>query len=212
MNGNDRHFYIAPPATLRLENIRLTAGSVDGDGGIILNDGTVIAHDVIFGGGFADGSLGVDGFGGAIRNDGTLVVTDSTFTTNRATACGGGFYNSGASTITGNTNFIGNLSDTSVGGGICNAGGTVLIHPGATFDGNSAQDGGAIANVNGGSMTIDGANFDDSNGRKRRRRNLQYRNAGIGNIMLRNSTITQSHAGDEGGGIWNSGQHGRHII
>ena len=89
MNANDRHFYVAPPATLRLASIRLDAGEVDGDGGIIRNDGTVIANDVVFGGGYAAGSLGLGGFGGAIRNDGTLEVTDSTFTTNRSRACGG---------------------------------------------------------------------------------------------------------------------------
>ncbi len=197
MNGNDRHFYVPPVATLNLSNIRLENGSTAGDAGILWNDGTVIVNDVFFGGGI------VPGLGGAIRNEGTLTATDIFLSANLADQCGGAVYNglSAAMTITGDSTFIANLSDFSAGGAICNNGGTLNISGATLFDNNSADDGGAIANLVTGSVTIAGATFDG---------NTSTGDGGAiwnidGAVSVQHSSFEMNTASNSGGAIFNSG-------
>lgn len=228
MNANDRHFYVAPPATLQLDNVWLEEGSVATDGGMIWNDGTVIANDVTFAGGFASGN------GGAIRNDGTLNVTGGLFTINLADGLIGGasIYNAatGTTTITGDTSFTLSLADFGDAGAIFNDGGSVQISGDALFGNNVGDNGGAIANDAGGSVTIDGATFEDNDavlsGGAVHNANgtISITNAtfvnnnvigndggaiynanGAGTVTLANSTITGSDAANDGGAIWNGG-------
>ena len=199
MGDNDRHFYVAPGITLRLDEIRLDDGAVATDGGAIWNDGTVIATDVVFGGNFAPGN------GGAIRNDGTLVVTDGFFTVNVADGLvgGGSIYNTatGTTSIMGDTTFIAGLADFGDGGAIFNDGGTLSVSGTATFNNITGDNGGAIANDAGGTVTIDGAHFVDngavfSGG--------AVSNA-LGTVSISNSTFDDNEAvNGHGGAIYNA--------
>ena len=224
MNFNARHFYVAPPVTLQLSNIRLDNGVSATDGGLIWNDGAVIANDVIFS--FGD----VPGNGGAIRNDGSLNLIDGFFTTNLADGVGASIYNAatGTTTITGDSTFFGSLADFGDGGAIYNDGGIIQVLGNTVFDTNVGDCGGAIANSSGGSVTIDGATFDgngavlsggaicnasgtvsisnstfNNNDTVNFHGGAIYNAPGAGTVTLINSTITESDASDEGGAIWN---------
>jgi hypothetical protein len=225
MANNDRHFYVAPPVTLQLAEIRLDNGSIAGDGGSIRNDGTLIASDVTFGGNIATGN------GGAIRNDGTLNIIDGLFATNVSDGNGGAIYNSstGTMTVTDETLFFGNLADIpSQGGAIFNDGGTVQISDLVTFESNRSVDGGAIANAGLGSLTVDGVRFLGNTGvnnggaianlsgfvtisTSRFSDNVALNNdggaihnaVGGGTVTIERSEFISNDADNQGGALWN---------
>ncbi len=164
-------FVVNSGVTLGLRGLTLANGSTGygGNGGAIVNNGTVNITASTFSGNYAPRNVSN---GGAITNGGTVNVTNSTFTGNSASN-GGAINNGGTLNVT-NSTFTGNNAN-SLGGGHGGAinninnnngggGGTVNI-TGSTFTGNTASNdgnnsgyGGAIYNDTtsnrGGSLTL----------------------------------------------------------
>ncbi|MBW3539574.1 MAG: right-handed parallel beta-helix repeat-containing protein, partial [Planctomycetes bacterium] len=120
--GVSRIFNIAAGVTVSIDALTLTAGQTTGNGGAIVNAGTLsIAESTISGSNSPAG-------GGGIYNTGTLTVTSSTFFGNSATGAtgdGGAIYNTGDATII-NSTFSGNSAIDS-GAAIRNHGGTLTL-------------------------------------------------------------------------------------
>jgi hypothetical protein len=114
-------FEVEAGAELALLNLTVADGSVVGNGGGLLNDGTLTVTNSTFSENSADG-LG----GGGIFNSpsGTLTVTNSTFSQNinfGFNNFGGGIFNSPGGTLTvTNSTFSENITD-GFGGGIFNS-------------------------------------------------------------------------------------------
>ena len=111
--------------------------SMSGDGGAVVNRGTLTLADVEFSG------LTVTGSGGAVWNAGTLTAVNVLFAGNAA-ASGGAVFNRGSLSIDKGI-FTGNKASGS-GGAIANAAGTVRIDN-SYFGANAAVDGGAVWNA-----------------------------------------------------------------
>jgi fibronectin-binding autotransporter adhesin len=118
----NRVFRIAGTAAVTLSNLTITNG-LTGDGGGILNFGTLTINNCTLTGNIAGGN------GGGIRSDGTLTVTNSTISNNTASGSagsGGGIrVNQGSATFA-NVTISGN-SAAGNGGGIATGGGTVTL-------------------------------------------------------------------------------------
>ena len=111
--------------------------SMSGDGGAVVNRGTLTLADVEFSG------LTVTGNGGAVWNAGVLTAVNVLFAGNAA-ASGGAVFNRGSLSIDKGI-FTGNKASGS-GGAIANAAGTVRIDN-SYFSANAAVDGGAVWNA-----------------------------------------------------------------
>jgi hypothetical protein len=141
-------FLVNAPVNFTVQNLTIANGFSYGDGGGILNGGTLTVTNSTFSGNST--SYG----GGGIWNAGTLTVTNSTFSGNNASDGGGIFnYVGGTLTVT-NSTFSGN-STSYDGGAIYNAGGTLSV-TNSTFTGNGADSGGGIYS-NGGTVTVTNA-------------------------------------------------------
>jgi len=125
-------------ATLTLANLTIENGAAGGDGGGVLNNGTLVVSNSAFSGNFSGNSSDVS-YGGGVANYGTLIVANSTFYRNGLKgpkhSFGGGIANFGALSVTDST-FAGNGPGSS-GGGIYNKGGTLTV-AGSTFSANSS--------------------------------------------------------------------------
>ena len=162
--------------SLALGNLTISGGSAaGGNGGAIVNDGTLLAVNCTF-------SNNGAAFGGGIENGDTLVVNNCTFSQNNATSEGGGIYNGFIATVT-NTTFSGNTSSGGSfggqGGGIYNNGGATLTVTNSTFSGNSTS-GTSFGGQGGGILTG-------------------------GTAIVTNSTFAGNSASTNGGGIFTSG-------
>jgi predicted outer membrane repeat protein len=107
-NGVFRIFHFASGVAARLERLSLThTSSQGGDGGAILNEGSLTVRVVFFSGNTASSS----GNGGAIASSGPLVVDKCAFRANTAGGRGGGIATSGSAqaSITA-SDFISNLA------------------------------------------------------------------------------------------------------
>ncbi|HLL38103.1 MAG TPA: choice-of-anchor Q domain-containing protein, partial [Rubrobacteraceae bacterium] len=140
-------FEVEAGAELALLNLTVADGSVAGNGGGLLNDGTLTVTNSTFSENSADG-LG----GGGIFNSpsGTLTVTNSTFSQNinfGFNNFGGGIFNSPGGTLTvTNSTFSENITD-GFGGGIFNSLSGTLTVTNSTFSNNNADGaGGGIFN------------------------------------------------------------------
>ena len=228
MGDNDRHFVVNPGVTLRLDRIQLRNGNVVGDGGSILNAGTVIGEDVSFDSNFATGN------GGAIRNDGTLsLIHGGVLINNRATGGGhgGAIFNGGAGVVSLLEDAVvvnNRATGAGQGGAIFNDGGSVQVFEDGIFLGNEADLGGSITNASGGVVTIDDGIFIDEEARTNGGAiaNLSgsvsianslfannnapsgdggviYNLDGAGNVTIERSLLSTNEAYDQGGAIWN---------
>ena len=194
------------------------AGSDDGNGGGVVNDGTLTVNNSTF----TDNS----GNGGIYNNSGTLTVNNSTFTDNSdgiynyagtTTVVNSAFTSNGTGIANTNTNtniglltvtdstFINNSSGD-FGGGISN-GYTVVDGEGVygatatvtncTFTGDSAYIGGGISNY-GDTLTVSNSTFANDT--------ADY-GGGIstygGTLILTNSTFAGNTADVLGGGVYN---------
>jgi hypothetical protein len=131
----------------------------DGDGGAILNNGTLTISNSILSG----NSAGNADFGGAIENNGTLTVDGCTLTGNSAgqysagmNGYGGAIANFGTLTVSASLLSASLLSNNSaaIGGGIFNVG-TATVNSGTTLSGNSATAyGGGYMAGNTGTVTV----------------------------------------------------------
>src|SRR5579862_5700563 len=117
-------------ANSSISNLTITGGSVNWEGGGILNNGVLTVSNSTISGNNANGSYnGYDfGSGGGIENTGTLTLINSTVTGNSVedggnlegtVAAGGGIDNQGTLTIT-NSSVVGNSATGYVFGGISN--------------------------------------------------------------------------------------------
>jgi LPXTG-site transpeptidase (sortase) family protein len=205
-------------ANLTLQNLTIANGNAgSGNGGGILNDGTLTVTNSTFSGNSADfdgggifnnnGSLTVTNstfsnnnadYGGGILNDGTLTVTNSTFSNNNAYYGGGILNYNGALTVT-NSTFAGN-SATYDGGGIYNYAGTLTV-TNSTFSNNSAtNDGGGIYNDDSGTLSVTKSTFSDNSAGNEGGGILNY-----GTLTVTNATFSGNSANYYGGGIENYG-------
>ncbi len=114
----DRLFVVNSGKRLALSGITLTGGNVTGDGGAILNNGTLALDSVRLIANTATGS------GGAIGNFGSLTIRNSEFAANQAGAGGGAISNASQATIV-NSTISDNFAAAS-GGGIASSGTTIL--------------------------------------------------------------------------------------
>jgi hypothetical protein len=137
--GAGPFFTVSPSVTLSLASMNLSQGNAPGgQGGAVLNNGTLTLEQVQFTGNQASQ-------GGAIYNNGTLIAADSTFQGNSATS-GGAVYNtgSGAATFV-NVTVSGNSA--SQGGGLYNAGGGSIDIKNITLNLNTASSGASLYNA-----------------------------------------------------------------
>lgn len=163
---------VAAGATLLVTNVSIEKGNVDGDGGGILNNGTVnLAHTDIRdnvatgdGGGINNASLGatatiqssstvsgnIGSSGGGVANYGKASILGSAVTTNTANGGGGGIYtNENADTTISSDHVDHNFAEFA-GGGVLNFGTTRLYGAVIEYNRNSATEGfpgGGIYNV-----------------------------------------------------------------
>ena len=189
-----RIFTIDTDKTVKISGLTIAQGDVFGNGGGILNSGTLTVRDSTFTGNTVDGN------GGGIDNAGTLTVRDSTFTSNfaaRPGGNGGGIYNESGGTTTVNDSTFTDNGARFNGGGIFNATGGTLTVRDSTFTSSYATFGGGL--FNGGTATVSGSTFTG---------NSADVGGGIGNtgtLKVRDSTFTSNSADTDGGGIYNTG-------
>jgi large repetitive protein len=139
-----RLFEIENGGILTLNNITLTKGFADGDGGAIYSSGALTINNSRF----LDNQTTLNGNGGALIAFGALTITNSEFAYNQA-ANGGAIYPTGAravATITGSSFHDNAAVATNYGWGGAiyqSAGAAVTIHA-STLRANRAQSGGGI--------------------------------------------------------------------
>jgi hypothetical protein len=148
LSGNDASSIFSVPAggSLELRGITLRRANGLGDGGAVLNAGSLTATACTF----ADCHTGDDG--GAIHNSGNCTVTHCTFNGNEADR-GGAVSNSGTLALT-HCTLSGNTGSVN-GGGVWN--GTSLTLTNTILAGNSAPSGADITNS--GTVTRAGVNL-----------------------------------------------------
>jgi hypothetical protein len=180
LSGNEAGplFGIQPGGSLTLKNITITHGYFDGDGGAIINNGTLnIIHSE-----FLDNGTSQNGNGGVIVSIGELNIADSKFHHNRA-ANGGALYLTGGgsiTTITGSKIYNNEATSTTYGWGgaiYMSAGARVTIRK-SSLSANNATDGGAV---------------------------FIYYTASLIQLQIENSTLDENWVSDGGGGIYNAG-------
>ena len=137
--------------TVAISGVTIRHGKTSGDGGGMLNSGTLTLTNSTVSGNAADG-LGLRR-GGGIWNLGTLTLTNNTVSDNTA-RFGGGIYNSGGTITLTNSTVSGNTA-TEAGGGIYNNFGGTLTLANSTVSGNtSGQNGGGILNRLDGTLVL----------------------------------------------------------
>ena len=158
--GISRVFEISAGANVTLDNLNIIDGNGladnpsgsaadDGEGGAILNFGTLTVDSSTLSGNSA--GLG----GGAILSFSTLTINSSTLSGNSA-GVGGGIYNLGTLAVSGST--FQNNQAFGFGGGLYNVGHMKVQDSG--FTANSAGfTGGAVSNSFGGSGSVSGCSF-----------------------------------------------------
>ena len=186
-NLTSRIFAITAGGSVAISGMTIANGAnTAGDGGAIVNVGTLTLTDSIVSGSVA----GLDG--GGISNTGTLTLVNTTVIDNEATGEGGGIWNTGDLTLTNSTI---RSNGSSWGGGIASIGTMNMTY--STVSGNAAggEGGGGIA-VSGAATlrnsTVSG-NFSGLGG------SIQN----FGRLTLTNSTISGNTAVRQGGGIQN---------
>ncbi|HLN31276.1 MAG TPA: DUF4214 domain-containing protein [Gemmataceae bacterium] len=183
-------FTVAANTTATLQGLTITDGYTNGNGGGILNNGTLTVTDAFL------SSNSAEDFGGGIANYGTLTLTTVDLSKNYAGYSAGGFYNSsyygGIGQVTATNLTLSANNAASYGGGFSTDGGTVTVTNG-TISGNSSGSGGGI-NASG-TETLIGVTISDNN--------ATYYGGGIVNyfygITLTNCTISGNNAAFGGG-------------
>jgi predicted outer membrane repeat protein len=165
IDQSTRLFEVAAKDTVTLSGLTLSQGNNrGGNGGGILNNGTLTVSGCTFSGNIAGG-------GGAIANDATMTVNGCTFSANSdgGNGQGGAILNYGtatvtSSTFTGNSSFDGGAIYNEAPGGVYS--GNITIS-GSTFSnnsatGNSAADHGGVIYNYLGSMTLSGCTLSNN--------------------------------------------------
>lgn len=192
-DGNDRVFHVAWGFTLEMNNVTITKGDVEGDGGGILNDGgTLMLTDTT-----VNGNAATDDGGGINNATGALTLTNSTISGNSSNRDGGGIYLRGTLTVDNST--ITNNTATSNGGGIYTGAITTITLTDTTISGNTSTAGWAGGIFNGATMTLTGSTISGNSD--------SLGDGGItqqGTATITNSTIS----GNTGRGIRNASSDG----
>lgn len=135
-------------------------------------------------------------FGGGVYNQGSLTLSGDTLSSNHD----GAIYNTGTLTVTAST-IQGNIGGAAnASGGITNGAGGVVSVTTSTISGNSATFGGGLSNF--GTMTVS-----DSTISSNQTSSAALGGAGIynqGEMTVYRSTIKQNVAAQNGGGIYNA--------
>ena len=185
-----RPFAVNTGVTASIDGLTIADGNSAGNGGGILNNGTLTVTNSTI-----SGNTAGDGNGGGIGNTGTVTVTNNTISGNTADF-GGGIDNFGTGTVT-NSTISGNTA-SSGGGGINNA--RTLTVTNSTISGNTAAfAGGGIGNAN--TLTVTNSTISGNT--------AAFGGGGIdntdtGTLAITNSTISNNAADFGGGGILNS--------
>jgi predicted outer membrane repeat protein len=185
---NFRLFNVTASGSLTLSNLTIrnfNAGG--GNGGAILNTGTVTFEGVTLTGNTAR-------FAGGIYSSGTLTITNSTLSSNSSQEDAGAIYlNSGSLSIT-DTTFESNSAR--YGSGIYLYSGTASL-TNVTMRSNSANEQGAGIYQRSGSLTVTGGLFESNTARYGNSIYVDGGTATISDVTLRSNNATE-----EGGGIY----------
>lgn len=192
-----RVFVVNSGVTATLERLTIANGNAgSGDGGAILNNGTLTVILATITGSSARN-------GGGIDNTGTLTMAACTVANNTVPAgnAGGGIANSGTLTVADCAIANNTAPHVGEGGGIFNSG--TLSVADSTLSGNSAAIGGAISSAGTGIVSV-------VNSTLARNSSTFTSSGGIfnrGKLIVTNSTLTENVAGNasEGGAIDNTG-------
>jgi hypothetical protein len=131
--GASRVFQVDPGASAALSGLTITGGVTTGDGGGLLNQGTVALAGVdVVGNAAANG--------GGIANSGTAVIAGSAIDGNAASVNGGGIFNTGFLSLA-QSHLSANSAATD-GGGLFNRGTAALVY--CIVSDNSAAAGGGV--------------------------------------------------------------------
>jgi uncharacterized repeat protein (TIGR01451 family) len=179
-----RVFNIAKHSVVTLSHLNIVSGAatnkVGGNGGGLLNQGTLTLRDSIIAGNTAagvggglynyDGALALQNTtfsgntarsGGGIYSTGALTVENTTFSGNTASNSGGGIYSIGALTVSNSAlvnNLAGGGATLGTGGGLQVSGGGIAYLRNCTFGGNEAKgsddDGGGAMMIYSGAVTL----------------------------------------------------------
>ena len=187
--------------TLIVEKVDLVGNGAQDRGGAISNHGTLTMKDCTVSDNKSDDNTDRKG-GGGIYNDGTATLTRVKITGNKAKNYGGGIYNGRTLTLT-NCTISGNSAGED-GGGFCN-GGYGPVHVTAevnncTITENTAGDGGGIYNDESSVLLLnnDSIAFNQTN---------KYGGGGItnkGDLTINTSTVTSNHSYTNAGGIYSN--------
>jgi CSLREA domain-containing protein len=141
--ASDRLFHVAGGAKLELRDLTLRNGQAPGNGGAILNQGTLTVSRSRL----DHNAAAADAAGGAIYSDGVaavLVVRDSTFDQNLGGLRGGALAVADSATLTNVTISANGPAGSGQGGGIYVFANSTTTINNATITGNGAAEGGGI--------------------------------------------------------------------
>ena len=199
-NNQSRVFNVGEFADLTLNNLTVTSGkAVNGDGGGIINYGSLTINDSIISDNTADGGGNnpFAGGGGIFNNAGKLLLTNSSVINNKTTNFNGGGILNNTGTIEIINSAINNNTASSEGGGIGTFGGTVTVNN-SGVNNNKANRSGGILNT--GLFIISNSTISNN------RAQLLYGGIYNGSVLnIDKSTISNNQAPSEGGGIFNLG-------
>lgn len=197
--GIDRVFQVSRGSTIDLSDVTIKNGAArGGDGGGVLNRGTLSLTNVVFSGNKATADPGQgNGRGGALFNEKDATLMEVTIDDNQSDGRGGAIYNAqGANLNMMNGRITKNRSMTDNGGGVVNAGKMSLGMLPVRYN-TAAASAGGIDNVEGELTLFDvgvANNTAGSNGGG-------LRNSGT--AKLTNVTVGENEASGSGGGIDN---------
>ena len=202
-NNASRVFYVNAGGTLTLNNLTVTKGYADGDGGAVYSLGTLNINNSRF----LDNQTTLNGNGGALIAFGALNVSNSEFAHNKA-ANGGALYPTGATaaaTIAG-SHFHDNETKSTTygwGGAIYMSAGAAVTTTTSTVISNTARFGGAVYVYQPSSLTKLTVNNSTLSGNYGTDTGGSIYNA-AGTALLSNITVSGNSATFGGGGIYNS--------
>jgi hypothetical protein len=143
--GQSRVLEVDSGVTATLDHLTITHGTVTGNGGGVLNAGTLTVNDSTL-------ESNSSWYGGGVYNDGgTLTVLDSALTANTGGGEGGGIYSSSGTVTVLESTLSANYA-RDFGGGILNAGSLTVSHSTLSANFVANYDGGGISN--GGTLTV----------------------------------------------------------
>lgn len=182
ISGNDEtQIFVITDADVTIEDLTLTEGSSDMNGGAIWASGSVVMlSSVTVSDSEASGAVAGEGGGGIWFTDGETTIEGSLFTNNTADGAagsGGSILVGAGGTLTVENSTISDSFANRAGGGIESSAGTMVTLDEVTLEGNST----GTNPGNGGGFHI----------------------TGNGNATIMASMITNNEAGAEGGGLWN---------